>query len=281
MERFNILVISIIALVIFFLIAIFLPGPGYSDYVFVVISVASILFSIQIAFSIATNQSKLSQINEILKYDEGIWLFIYQLSLNYDEQSQLEVKNLIDSYYMEQIDYLLKDFRLTNDSFFKLFRYIEKLHPHTKVQEATYGEMINLLGESTKNRKQVEALVSQSMSKFEWFSILGLLFVLILLLFYINTQSLISIISTVFLSMSALVLVLILRDLDNLRWREESWNWQPLENLFYDLGLLPYYPKVILDAGRIKLKKGQKIRIAEYPNPYPDMSGKVIKEIEV
>jgi hypothetical protein len=31
----------------------------------------------------------------------------------------------------------------------------------------------------------------------------------------------------------------------------------------------------------VKLDKGTKVRIAEYPNKYPDMNGKIIKEIEI
>lgn len=57
--------------------------------------------------------------------------------------------------------------------------------------------------------------------------------------------------------------------------------WEPLHNLFKYLDLLPYYPEEVIRSGRINLPKGEKVRLVQYPDPYPDMSNKAIKEVEV
>ncbi len=141
--------------------------------------------------------------------------------------------------------------------------------------------MVRILIETTKNRKQVEALVRRSMLRFEWAILLTLLAVILFCLFSLNNGTAVSIITTTLLSSAAITLVFVLKDLDSLRWKEEYGIWDPLGDLFLELDLLPYYPKTVLDTGRTRLKKGQKVRIAEYPNPYPDITGKKIKIIEV
>jgi len=70
--------------------------------------------------------------------------------------------------------------------------------------------------------------------------------------------------------------------------RSRSWEWEKREEssqsnaqLFEEMNLLPYYPKGVLVSGRAKISRGQKVRVAIYPNPYPNFEGKIIKEFEV
>lgn len=82
---------------------------------------------------------------------------------------------------------------------------------------------------------------------------------------------------TILLSTSSFIFILILRDLDGLFWKEQDWIWEPLNQLFSELDLIPYYPVDVIKQKRAKLEKGLKIRVAYYPNPYPDQSGKKTK----
>lgn len=105
--------------------------------------------------------------------------------------------------------------------------------------------------------------------------------VILFTLFYINNNTLPSIIITVLLSTSAVIILLILRDIDALMWKEDKWIWVPLEQAFKEMDLLPYFPDSVLFPGRVKLKKGEKVRVAYYPREYPDRSGKKVKVITV
>jgi len=68
--------------------------------------------------------------------------------------------------------------------------------------------------------------------------------------------------------------------LNNLKWQKTIWTWQPLHNLFKNLDLIPYYPKPVVDRGEAKIEKGELIRLANYPQSYPDMTKKVIETVE-
>lgn len=267
-------------MIIFFL-AILVKGGSVSNQLENLFSVSSFLFGIYVAFSISNNLGKSSKINETLKADAGIWLFVYKSSDLFGAPVKKKVQGLIDAYFIEQIDYFLKDFKYSNKSFFKLFDFLLKLKPETDSEKALYGVYAASMSESVKNRKMVETLVRERMSRFEWLSIISLLSVILFFVFYINDGSLISIVSSILLATSAVVLVFVLRDLDNLQWKEQVWIWNQLEALFYEFDLLPYYPKDVVGSGRVVPAKGQKIRLAEYPNPYPDMNGKSVKTVEV
>jgi hypothetical protein len=52
-----------------------------------------------------------------------------------------------------------------------------------------------------------------------------------------------------------------------------------LHRLFQNLGLLPYYPRVVVTERRAKVNG--RVRLADYPNPYPDISGKVVSIEEI
>ena len=81
----------------------------------------------------------------------------------------------------------------------------------------------------------------------------------------------------VLLAVALSTIVLVLRDLDHLMWKEGAWIWDPLTNLFEEIGLLPYYPDDVVVRQRFKIPEGKKYRMATYPKPYPDMSGKTVE----
>lgn len=273
--------VVIISLVVFTLMSFFSISQGYNDQLNTLLAATSFIFGIFIAFSITTSQTKLNKINETLKEEEGIYLYIYKTSEVFGSRVKKEVQKLIDQYLIDQVDYLLPDFKYSNKSFLKLFEYINNLKPVNKREEVAYENLTAVMVDSVRNRKLVETLTQETLSKFEWLSIISLLSVILILIFSINDRSVISIISSILLSTSAVVLVAILRDLDNLRWKEQSWIWEPLEQLFNELELLPYYPKDLINQGRVKLDRGHKIRLVDYQNKYPDMTGKKIEIIQI
>lgn len=261
--------------------AIFFPGKGSSDYINTALSIASLIFGILIGFFISSAKDKLSKINEALKEHEGNLLFTYQLIEVFGENAKNEVRNLIDNYLMDQLDYYLYDFKYSNKSFIKYFKYLVNLKPQNSIEQMSYSNIQSSLSDTTKQRKIVESLVNEKLSFLEWFSIYSLLGFIIFTIFYFNTGNIVSVIATVIISLSAIALTYVLYQIDNLTWKEDSWIWEPIQILFKELELLPYLPDGVVQKQRAKLAVGEKIRIAHYNNPYPDMTGKTIEVIEV
>lgn len=264
-----------------FLFAIYVPGKGSSNYVSTALSIASLIYSILIGFFISSAKDKLTKINEALKEHEGNLLFTYQLMDAFGEHAKNEVRNLIDTYLMDQLDYYLNDFKYSNKSFMKYFKYLVNLKPQNSIEEMTYSSMQSSLADTTKQRKIVESLVNEKLSFLEWFSIYSLLGFIIFTIFYFNTGNTASVIATVIISLSAISLTYVLYQIDNLSWKEDSWIWEPILILFKELDLIPYLPDGVVQKHRAKLTIGEKIRIAHYKNVYPDMTDKTVETIEI
>jgi hypothetical protein len=269
----------IFALIVFSIIAKFFPGPGVSDEILGIFQVASFLFGIFVGFAISNSISRFNKISEALKSDEGKLLSVYHLSSSFGEKVQRKVLAKIDEHLVQQVDYFLKDFRRSNDSFVSLYRMVLKLKPKGKVQEKSYDTMVEQLTKIMEDRKLVETYIAEPMLRLEWASILVLLCIILFCIGYMNTGTLSSIITSVLLSVSTILIIIVLKTLEDLKWKEGSWIWDDLENLFRDLGLLPYYPRLVIDSGRAKIKG--KARVASYPNPYPDMAGKTVSIVEI
>jgi len=271
---------TVLSVILFVLVAMFIKGRPGEPAASALFGASTFLFGIFIAFSISNCYSRYSKINELLNCDEGILLFVYRASESFGEKVKTDIRRLLDVYLIDQIDYCLVDFRNSNGSFLKLFDYVLRLSPKSKKEEAAHDKMVDLLADSMKNRKLVETLVREPMHRFEWASILVLLVIVIFCIFILNDGSLFSMVSSVLLATSAMVFTLILEDLDSLRWKERYWIWEALDGLFRELDLVPYYPGDLVLSKRIVLQKGKKVRIATYPNQYPNMTGKSVETVE-
>ena len=266
---------------VYAVLAIVIKGHGFEHYTDALLSAASFLYGILIGFAISKSQEKLSTVNNLLKVDEAHLSSIYRLSGEFGEKTTEEVRKLIDNHLIEQIDFKLIDFDKSGSSFHGLYNYILTLRPETKKQETLYSQMITLLNEMSSNRKRVETTIHDKISGYEWTSLIALMTLSGVLILDLNINTTFSIVASTTLATIAFSLLLILRDLNNLRWKVQDWIWEPLHNLFISLDLLPYYSEFVLEYGDARPPKGSKIRVGRYKNPYPDMSEKTIEEITV
>lgn len=76
------------------------------------------------------------------------------------------------------------------------------------------------------------------------------------------------------------MVMLVLYKLNNLKVNSDNKIFEPLEKLFTEMGMLEYYPKPVLDLKEAVPDEGKKIRVADYPNPYPDVINKKVEVVE-
>lgn len=260
--------------VAFLAVALVKPGGGNSP---TYSTAAAGIFGIFIGFSISNSRKRLNRVNELLKTENADNLLVYRLSAVFGSKIQDKIRELMDSYLIDQIDYRLDDFDRSGDSFDKLYEYVINLEFENEKQKMTLGSMVSTLNESSSNRIQIETITTHKISIFEWISVWSLTFVVVFNLYGMTTGDVFQSLLITILASAIILLVLVLRDLDNLKWQKAVWTWKPLHSLFVNMDLLPYYPRIIVDVGEAKIPNGEKIRLADYPNPYPDMTNKTIK----
>ncbi len=264
-------------------IALVIKGPGPNNQINALLSVASFFFGIFVAFSTANSHSRFTKIIDNLKDDEGALLFISYASRSFGSEVQNKIRMLIDSYLIAQIDYRLIDYDKSSSQLEELTEYVFSLKTEGKGQEEALSKMTDTLKEMIINRKQTEVAISQPLSKLEWGTILTLLPVIIGSIYYINTGTVLSIVTSALLTTVALLLIFVLQDIDSLNWNEGHLIWKSLSNTFIKLGLLPYFPDTPLLRGSVALEDlpvNQKVRIGIWHKPYPDISGKEVKIME-
>ncbi len=257
-------------------------GSGYNNEYYVIISVATFLYGIFIAFSIYSHQTRLSQIKEMLRKDDSCLLSTYRQSSVFGKDVQHKVVEFVDKYLMTQINYRLQDdYQESAADFKNLYNFVLEIEPLNDKQTAVYQSMISELSSAASNRKLVGTLVRQKMTRLEWVSILSLHTLIAFVLFIFNTSSVLLSLLSSLIVVAGFIMIVVLHQLNNLTWQEEEWIWQPLHNLFLDLGLLPYYPEPAIDQGRVVIPSGSKVRVCRYNNPYPDMTNNEIHTVVI
>jgi len=259
--------------VVFFSLCYFWPADsGLPE----IIQISAGIFGIYVGFAVANSRSRLNQIDNMLKVENANNLLIYKLSQSFGKEEQAKIRGMLDDYIIDQIDYRLEDFRLSRKSFFKLYDHVVQLKPKDENQEATLAAMIECLNTSSTNRSNIESVVAQRISRHEWVAIIILGAVLVANLYSASDGSWQTALILTGIGAASVLLMLVLSELNDLKWQKDIWTWKPFHQLFLDLDLVPYYSRRLLEIGEAKVEKGEKVRLADYPNPYPDTTGKVV-----
>jgi hypothetical protein len=273
-----------ISFVVFIVLALFLPGEGESKLIEIVLGAATFLFGIILAFSTANRHSRFSAIRHNLRQQDAALLNIYELSKVFDKKVSEEIKNKIDELLMIQIDYKLIDFDNCVKKIEELYYFIEKIKVKKKSQEKPHELMLENAENLLKLEKETSYRLKDRMMPYEWISLLVLGGIILFCLFFLKNSSFASVMITPFLSTALVLLLLVLAELDNLRWQEQNWIWDPLTNLFLELDLVPYFSEALFKQGRLitkSIKGVNEIRIARFPNRYPDLNGKTVEIVRI
>lgn len=261
----------------FLVLAFYYNGQGLTDSSKILLTVTSFVFGFYINSLINQSRNRHAKVVEALREEGGYIKAIYYITTGvYPTKIIDEERHVIDAYLVAGMDYKVIDYAKSAPHFRELFNYIMKIEAKTKEQEVAYGHLVRIVGEISRSRNRIEALVKERVSSFEWMTVAILLSLVIYFVFSLNSGSALSIIITSFIATALMMLIIILHGLDSMRWKEDMWFWEPLEELFLSLDLLPYYPKILADTNRLELKKGNPVRLAEYPHEYPDMQGKIV-----
>ncbi len=247
------------------IVSVIIGGRWTNNSISTLFTVSTFLFGIYTGFSISSRHSRLNSLRDILRQDTAVFIFIYKSAIIYGEKTQKEIQKLIDNYFIDQIDFYLDDFKYSSKSFYKLFDYIINLKTSNNNQEIVHDKSIDLLSDSLNNRKAIETLVKSRMLKFEWFFTLLLLGIIIFSIIFFNPGGIIMTLTSILLATAAVIIALILRDLDNLQWKESGWIWEQLDTAFLEMDLQPYYPEGVIKTGRFKLDRSHPVRVASYP----------------
>ena len=183
-------VLSIALFVAFTILALWIPGSSERDHISTVFGATTFIFGILSAFYISTSFSRYNDIVSALQNENSTLLYIYYTAKVFDKKRLTKLRDLIDSYLIAELDYFLKDFHESENKFAELYDFINSIKPKNKAEESARDNMLNEINESLKSRKQVESLVTASMSPLEWITLISLLAIVLVSMFLLNTNTL-------------------------------------------------------------------------------------------
>ena len=242
-------------------------------------AVSMFLFGVLLAFTTARMRERLVKIHDLLRTCDAELESCFELSLAFGADVQQEVRALIDAQLVDQIDYRLVDFWRSSASHRALTTTIYSLEPKGTRQTFSYRALSDLCWDMTRNRALIEAVTGQELSSMEWASTLLLLLLILCLMVILPGGTLVGSLLVGFLAMVLVGLIGLVRQLERLRWHERATIWEPQARLFRSLGLAPYIPRAVIEAGRYR--PTGVVRIVDYHADYPDRSAKTVTEVDL
>ena len=242
-------------------------------------SMATFLFGVLLAFTIARTRERLALVQDLLSKGNAALLAIHQLVEVFPIEERIGIRDLVDRHLTDQIDYRLVDNHLSAPTHQALVKAVYALDPSTAQQEVVYKEMVEVAINMGSDRALIEATTGQALSPIEWTGMLLLLFLLIALITVLPGGSVLGALVAGVLAGTLVTLMILLRKLDLLRWHERAAIWEPATRLFRSMGIEPYVPRYVIEHGRYR--PTGRIRMVDYPDPYPERSTKIVTVIDL
>ncbi len=244
----------------------------------IILSMSTFTYAIILGFSLTRRHKRLNLIKETLRDADATMLVMNEWMTLFPKNVQRKFKSLLEAYLISQLDYKLSDFRNNMPTLNKFRQFLTTIPTKGTKQQHAYEKIGDLSSILMHRQKTMEYLVNDRMPVYEWGSLIFLCITIWIGMLLTPISSLIPMLLMGMLASIFLLLLLVLKDLDDLTWRAKEWIWIPLFNLFSDLSLVIYIPEPIVGR-RIKrstLAHLKKYRLATYPKPYPNIEGKKV-----
>lgn len=243
-----------IAFVIFTAIALLSPGYGSTRETELILTVSTFLFAIIAGFFIARMNSRYDKIREVVSEEDSIMLSIFRTSQFFGKAFVNKVRELIDTYYITALDYDLGNYHKQTESVIKtIYSELNKLKMKGIKSQLAVDEMLDLLSSVEEKRNESSVMATEKLKMGQWAVLDILAGIIVFTVFYTKLPEFYSIVTTVLLSTILVLVILILRDLQNLRLGGEILLVESAEQVFEFMGNMRYYPKKFLDEGTIDI----------------------------
>ena len=268
--------IIIIYTIILFLVLYFFPINFQSNSISILLSITTFIFSIFAGFSIADRYKRLNKIRSNDGAERSTLTYLYESSIIFGNKFQKELRNVIEEYFINTLDYKIYDYHKTGKKLKKIEECILSLNPKSSKQISFYGFFIDHLQEIKRSRGSTITAIGEKLSFFEWFIFIFLSIIITFCLILINAPGLVYNIVITILGTCIFMILYFVFSLDRLSWKENERIFEPYQKAFESMGLLRYYNQNLLKSKRVKVPLNTSYRIAKFPYPYPDFRDKKV-----
>ena len=248
---------SVIAFICFVVIFFFFPPFPFVEGSELILTVSTFVFAIISGFFLSRLNSRFDEIRANVVEEDALWLSLYETASLLGDSVQRKIAELMDAYYIISYDFDLGKYYKANakyiDGIYHVLRDLENLD--TEQRGGAYEQILSLLGGIEEKRNFASESVRLRLSVGQW-GVLVVLAVVVVLSIYANpsTSFYFSFVGVLF-STSIVMVLLIMRDLENFRLGGQAQVVESGQEVFEAMGKMRYYPKSFLESGLMKVPK--------------------------
>jgi len=247
----------IIAILVFFL-----PEIQSSFSFEIVLTVATFLFAILVGFDLSRLYSRYTNVRQNIAEEDARLLSFYAKSKIYGKDFSKRVRSIIDKYCISFLDYGIWEsegyyYKPTSKYFLQLYDEMEKMKKYR--HEGTYESMLDDLSylETARNKASIFIYAQMSLKK-QYFLFLLALIILLCLFVGVRGDGFYGEIITILLSSSLVLILLLLRDLNNFMIQNRGIGVESKEEVLEFMGFPRYYNELNRKRGYIFIPKQDK-----------------------
>jgi hypothetical protein len=224
-----------------------------------IFSATSLLFGILAGFSISILWGRQETVRGVLNSETAILYSIYFRSAILGEKVQKKLAELIDKYLITTLECPLHMFETSRDDFVSIYTYIREL----KVNEVLFwhrNKILEWLEKDFKNRVNTTFHAKTMLVPYLSYSVFLLGSMLLGLIIYMREPTMTSKVITIMLSSVVFLVMLLIRDLNQMKLWENIFIEVGVNQIFDVLGKKRFYNQTLLKLHYQEPKPGETYR---------------------
>jgi len=272
--------VFLISLISFGMLSFLLPNVEIDrSLVEVVLSITSILFGLLAGFFISQMWEKFSNVRKhSAEYETDLLNWIRAMRfLDDNEEVKKKFKDRMEEYLVVWITlpwhYADKDKKY----FKRVHDLLDEIEISSEKEKVLYEKILSFASQTTRARKKLTILGKQKMFGIEWLILVSLSGIIIGSTFMLREGSLLFYLVAAIYPSIVILILLILYDLNNLKWNVTNVSFEPAEVPLDELGVKRFYEKKALETLDIDIPENKEYRTED------ELKGgtrKVYKEID-
>lgn len=271
-----------IALVFFIIVALVVPEPEQLDAVGVLFGAVTFVFATMSGFFLTRLNHRFDTVRNEISAEDADFLSLYYYSKIIGVKTHEHVRKTIDEYYLTVFEYTISRYHLpTRDEYQSLYDIftIPSDDEESPRVRAAYQNIASLLTDIERHRNTIARAGEERLTGSMWSIVIILAFMVIVSIFLLRDGSVFFDLAAVLLSTTVVVIVALMRDLENFRLGGIPLAAESGYEMFEAMGLPRYVPEDRLKTGKVKIPRGiEQIRVGRTD---PATGERVIETVDV
>ncbi len=267
----------VIVFFVLLFLSIFLPSVQVlKDYT--ILSIITLLFSILSGSATASAWSEFERARRSVGQEASEITNIYTNISVFNKKIQNKFRELLYKYLVYSVIVPWEKIEKMNNVFYDISKFLIRLKMRNKTQEMALKEIVSTLGKWEDSREEQVSLGTSRIAPVRWLMLIILGGTLIFVLYVIKTSDVFSIILTTLISLAVILVLIIIKDLDDYSFGESDFVLNSFFPLFDMIKKPRFYWEEHIKSKAISVPKGVKNYTTKIPKKYEKDLLDVLKE---